>query len=84
MVKAGSSLAAALSTTELDVSQLWLRYFAVGGGCSRQALKSYLAGTIDWSAHEHDVVALALNEYFLEHGLDHPVRYAEDIDDWPS
>ena len=80
MVKAGNSLAATLATAELDVSQLWLRYFAVGGGCSRQALKSYLAGTTAWSAHEHDVVVLALNEYFLEQGMDHPIRYAGDHD----
>lgn len=78
-VKAGATLATELAMTRLDLAELWLRYFAVGGGCSFQALRAYLAGDVDWSAHEHDVAALALHEYFLEQSLDHPVQYSDDL-----
>jgi hypothetical protein len=33
----------------------------------------------EWTAHEHDVAALALNEYFTERGIDDPVAYAEEL-----
>lgn len=78
-VKAGATLATGLGMTHLDLAELWLRYFAVGGGCSFQALRDYLAGDVDWNAHEHDIAALALNEYFLEQGVDQTISYAEEL-----
>ena len=78
-VKAGAALAAGLAMAGLEVSDLWLRYFALGGGYSLTTFPAYLAGDSDWDAREHNIAALALNEYLVDQGLDHPVRYAEEI-----
>jgi hypothetical protein len=78
-VNAGAMLAAGLAMTDLGVGDLWLRYFALGGGYPRQKLQAYLAGAADWSAHEHDIAAHALNEYFVDHGMNHPISYAGDL-----
>jgi len=78
-VNAGALLAAGLAMTDLGVSDLWLRYFALGGAYPRQQLQAYLAGAGAWSAHEHDVAAHALNEYFADQGMDHPVSYSDDL-----
>jgi hypothetical protein len=78
-VKAGTSLATGLAMTDLDLQAYWLRYFGLGGSYSRPKLQAYLAGDVTWSAHEHDVAAHALNEYFSDHGMDHPVLYADDL-----
>jgi hypothetical protein len=78
-LNAGVSLAAGLALTDLGINDLWLLYFALGGSHPRPELQKYLSGAGRWSAHEHDVAAHALNEYFVDHGLDHLVAYATDL-----
>jgi hypothetical protein len=78
-VKAGATLAIGLALAELEVSDLWLRYFALGGGYALAAFAPYLAGESDWDAREHNIAALALNEHLGDRGLDHPVRYVEEM-----
>jgi hypothetical protein len=78
-VEAGDSLAAGLAMTDLGIGDFWIRYFGLGGAHPRDGLQAYLDGEIRWSPHEHDVAAHALNEYFAERQMDHPVRYAEDF-----
>lgn len=75
-IRAGSALAAGLTLSHLAVGDLWIRYYALTGQHSQDDLVAYLRGGMAWSPHEHDVAALALNEYLDEHGLDHPVSYA--------
>jgi len=78
-VHAGSALAAGLALTDLDVQQLWGRYFALGGSHSRQELASYLRGEGEWSASDHDIAAHAINEYTDAQGMDHPVSYSHEV-----
>ena len=78
-VDSGISLTVGLALTDLDRKDLWGRYLGLGGENSYPELLAYLAGTAQWSAHEHDVAAQALNEYFVERGMDHPVPYAADL-----
>jgi hypothetical protein len=78
-IKAGSSLAAGLAMTDLTLDGLWLRYFALGGSCTRRALEAYVNDGGHWNAHEHDVAAHALNECLMDQGMDHPVLYAGDL-----
>lgn len=56
---------------------LWLRYFGLGGMSTPDQVRSYLRRGAVPSAHDHDVLAQALNERFSELGRNHPVRYAE-------
>jgi hypothetical protein len=78
-VQAGTALATGLAMTDLTVWELWLRYLGLGGKQAYGDLQTYLAGETGWSATEHDVAAQALNEYFSDHDMDHPVRYASDL-----
>ena len=64
----------------LSHGELWLRYFALGGMSSALQLEAYLYGALQFSSHDHDVIAHALNERFAELGANHPVPYADDVD----
>lgn len=65
----------------LTQSELWLRYFELGGMSTTFQLEACLHGALRLSMHEHDVIAHALNERFVELGGDHPVPYWEDEED---
>jgi hypothetical protein len=72
-------LRAAIGQSGLSVAQLWLRYLGLGGTATSFELDSYVHG---WGGAfddaQHDVVVQALNERFMEMGLDHPVPYLRD------
>jgi len=61
----------------LSDPDLWLRYFELGGMSTPDEVRSYLQHGEVPSAHEHDVLAQALNERFSELGRNHPVVYTE-------
>src|SRR6202011_19756 len=56
---------------ELTRSELWLRYFELGGMCTAFQVEAFLYGALQPSPHDHDVIAQALNERFVELGGDH-------------
>jgi hypothetical protein len=60
----------------LSHRELWLRYFELGGMSTGIDLEAILHGVLTPSGHDHDVIALALNERFGELGEDYPVPYA--------
>jgi hypothetical protein len=62
----------------LSHGELWLRYFELGGMSTGLELEAYLYGALEPSGHDHDVIAHALNERFVEMGGNHPVPYVED------
>jgi hypothetical protein len=64
---------------ELTTAELWSRYFELGGMSTPLELEAYLFGALIPSAHDHDVVAHALNERFVELGGDHPVPYSDEV-----
>ena len=66
---------------DLSRSELWLRYFELGGMSTALQLEAFLYGALRPSAHDHDVIAHALNERFVELGGNHPVPYQGDSDD---
>ncbi len=63
---------------DLSHGELWLRYFELGGMSSALQLEAFLYGALETSAHDHDIIAHALNERFVELGGNHPVPYDED------
>jgi hypothetical protein len=63
---------------ELTHGELWLRYFELGGMSSALELEAILYGALEASAHDHDVIAHALNERFGEQGRDRLVPYADE------
>lgn len=62
----------------LSMDDLWMRYFALGGMSSALEIEAYLLGALLAPSHDHDVLAVALNERFSELGGDHPVPYSGD------
>jgi hypothetical protein len=61
---------------ELSYGELWLRYLELGGIRTATDVEAILRGALVPCDHDHDVIALALNERFAELGRDHPVPYA--------
>jgi hypothetical protein len=69
------SLHAARLEASLSVEDLWLRYFALGGEEDPIEVDGYLMGLRELSWQQHNVLALALNERFMELSRNHPVPY---------
>jgi len=65
----------------LSLGELWMRYFELGGMDSAIELEAILFGILQPSQHDHDVIAHALNERFVELGGNHPVPYLSDAMD---
>ncbi len=61
----------------LTQADLWLRYVEVGGMSTALEVEAFLFGTLVPSDHDHDLVAQALNDRFVELGGNHPVPYSE-------
>ncbi len=62
---------------DLSRGELWLRYFELGGMSTAFQVEAFLYGALQPTPHDHDVLAHALNERFVELGGNHPVPYAD-------
>jgi hypothetical protein len=78
--RSASVLRAGLAMSELELGELWLAYAGLGGSMGIDEVKATLRGEREPTAHDHNVLAQALNDYFTERGQDHPVPYAGDLD----
>jgi hypothetical protein len=65
----------------LTHGELWLRYFELGGMSTEIELEAILYGALVPSAHDHEVIVLALNERFVELDSATTVPYREDTED---
>jgi hypothetical protein len=74
----GMSLQAGLRATGLSYEELWLRQIALGGTASRMEVEAYVCGVLVPEPHQHNILAQALNEFFVDSGGDHPVAYTDD------
>ena len=52
----------ALDASGLCLSQLWIRYLAIGGDAGELEVDAYLNGAITLPAIQHDMLAHAINE----------------------
>jgi len=71
----GFSLADGMDLAGLDYPALWFRYLALGGNGTVAALREHVRSGICPSPAEHNLIAQAINEVFVERGEDHPVGY---------
>jgi hypothetical protein len=60
--QAQATLVRSFRASRLRLDELWLAYFALGGNAGRYELEAYLTGLMPLTAHEHNVLALAINE----------------------
>lgn len=65
-------------TLDLSISDLWFRYFSLGGMSTALEVEAFLYGALLAEPHNRDLLAVALNERFAEIGQDHPLSYADD------
>ncbi len=75
---ANSSLERARVDVELSHSELWFRYFELGGMSTALELEAYLYDALAPTEHDRDLIAVALNERYAELGGDHPIPYSDD------
>ncbi|MHB1598554.1 MAG: hypothetical protein ACYCXY_06620 [Acidimicrobiales bacterium] len=66
---------------ELSQGELWMRYFELGGMSTALEVEAFVFGALEPSPHDHDVLAHALNERFVELGGNHPVPYADSVEE---
>ena len=60
----------------LSVMELWIAYFSMGGNRDADQLSAYLASDgHDLGPAEHDHLIDALNDVYLDRGLDHPLSH---------
>ena len=64
----------------LSHSDLWWRYFALGGMNSGLEIEAILYQALVPTELDSDLLAVALNERFTELGGDHPLPYSDDGD----
>jgi hypothetical protein len=74
---AGFSLSDGWDLSGLTLAELWLRYLAVGGTASRARVEAYARGLLCPDSHQHNMIAQAINESFIELGEDHSVSYQD-------
>ena len=73
-----SGLGSARREVGLTPSELWGRYFALGGMAMPDELEAYVEGIVELAPHEYDVVVHALNETSMELGSDRRWPYSEE------
>jgi hypothetical protein len=64
----------------LSISDLWWRYFAIGGMRNELEIEAILYQALVPTGLDSDLLAAALNERFTELGGDHPIPYSDDED----
>lgn len=75
--ESGFSLEEGLDLANISMQQLWLDQIALGGTAGLMETEAYVLGLLYADAYQHNLLAQALNEHFLEAGRDHPVAYQE-------
>lgn len=75
--QSGLSLYDGMQLSGMDFHQLWLRHITVGGTRNELEVEAYTRGLLAPDPLEHNILAQAINEHFLERGQDHPVAYIQ-------
>lgn len=79
LTESAGALRAGLALSGMTVDNLWLAYVSLGGTMTSPQLAHSLQAPGNESKYEHDLLAHAVNEYFLDHGLAGPVPYADEL-----
>ncbi|HEX8096245.1 hypothetical protein [Jatrophihabitans sp.] len=75
--ESGMSLQDGMRLSGMSFPELWLRQIAVSGTIGELELEAYVLGLLVPDNYQHNLIAQAINEYFIELGQDHPVGYRE-------
>jgi hypothetical protein len=61
------------------INDLWVAVVGIGGDLRRTDVAEITEGDRPASPGEHDLIATALNDYFTDHGENHPVLLWEAL-----
>jgi tryptophanase len=78
-VPPSSILHAAWEQCGLSHDQLWVDYVGVGGACTPQTMGALLSGDEPLGRRQYDFLAQALNERYMDLGMNHPVPYFDEL-----
>ena len=73
-------LDSARATLGLSLLELWFDYIGMGGSLMPKELRARLAGDGQLEDRDHDFLAQALNERFLDRDEDHPLAYIDELE----
>ena len=68
-----AALQSGFGSTTWTVSDLWVAVVGIGGDLRRSDIANITAGQRPATRGEHDILATALNEWFVDHDQNHPV-----------
>lgn len=71
----GLDLDSGFERSGMTYDELWIRQVALGGSAGRFEVEAYVIGLLVVDPYQHDLIAHALNEFFMEHGQGPAVRY---------
>ena len=74
-------LRAAWEFLGVSLDDVWVAYFSVGGCATGATVGRWLEGETEIPHLDHNYLAVALNEMFLDRDLGQPVRCVERLDD---
>ncbi len=73
-----SRLIAGRRQLRMSAMALWVGYFTVGGDGTLADVTGWLSGATQLSVHDYDLLVQAINDEFVDLGLDHPVAYSRE------
>jgi hypothetical protein len=65
--------------TGWTITDLWVAVLGIGGELGRRDVEGITTGARSATRAEHDVMAAALNDYFTDRDLDHPIPFSHDL-----
>jgi len=74
-----AALRRGLHLTGWNTSDLWVAAVAIGGAFSHRDVGQITSGERRATPAEHDILAAAFNDYFVDHGEDHPISYWSEL-----
>jgi hypothetical protein len=74
---AALSLYEGMRRAGMSFEDVWLAQLGVGGDADAMTVEAYILGLLIPDYHQHNLIAQAINEYFIDRGDNHPVAYAD-------
>ena len=74
----GLSLFGGLTEAGISYSDLSIGQMCLGGTADVLEVEAYVLGLLRPSSYQHNLLAQAINEHFIDEGRGHPVAYADD------
>ncbi len=75
--ESGLSLQDGMRLSGMTYPELWLRHISVSGAIGELELEAYVLELLVPDNYQHNLIAQALNEYFIEVGQYYPVGYRD-------